>query len=137
MLNIFPSLLTYSFSAPTLVRVGVAVSFLIIGYKTLFLTKDGIATVFEFEAIGLRPAAYFAWFFGTVELLAGVCLAAGFVTQIAAMATGLISLGFLCMPGKNRGDHLPINKLALFLLLVCSLSLIFSGAGAYAFDIPL
>jgi len=31
-------------------------------------------TVFEFEAIGLRPAAYFAWVFGTLEILSGISL---------------------------------------------------------------
>lgn len=134
MLNIFPDLLAFGLVAPVLLRVSLGVIFLNFGWRKL--TNDREQKAALFETLGLRPGAQYARAVGIIELLAGICLIVGFLTQIAALVTLIISIGAYYLKGKQP-NQIENSKRFFFLLFVISLSLLFSGAGFFAFDLPL
>lgn len=83
------------------------------------------------------------WPFGAIsagllamtEIILGSLLIVGAYTQIAALLVALLSLKLLFMRGWFPHHTIP-PKLFYFLLLGASLSLIITGAGALAFDLP-
>lgn len=135
MLNTFPWFLTYSFSAPLLVRLALGLTFLYFGYHKLVKEKGHKANFFE--SLGLKPGKYYVAAFGFIEFFAGLLLVVGLFTQIAAIITAIISLGCLWIKKFKKEVNLDTSSLTFFILLLISLSLILSGAGAMAFDVPL
>jgi len=134
ILNPFPSLLLYAFYAPFLLRLIVAVVFIEFGFAKL--TKDKSAKAEFFEKIGLKPGATYVIVFGAIELLAGAMLLVGFYTQIAALVAGLILLATMIIKAKHA-DYLASPARYYFILFVICLSLLMTGAGAFALDTPL
>ncbi len=135
MLNTFPHLLVYSFAAPTIIRIVAGLAFVWFGYDKL--TKGKEAKRVFFESINLKPGIFFVWFFGLLEIIAGGLLVLGYATQIASIITTLISLGAFLIKQFKPASGLHESKLCYLLLFAISLSLLLTGAGAYAFDIPL
>lgn len=134
MLNPFPDLLVYSMMAPFIVRLAVGLIFIRFGALGISADRHRLAQVFE--RFGARPGMFFAVFVSLIELIAGAMLVVGFYTQIAAVATALISIGLIWekLLGRKFGSE---GVLFDLLLLSVSLSLLFSGAGFLAFDLPL
>lgn len=132
MLNTFPGLLTYGFFAPTLLRVVVGLIFFYIAWHT-YARRVEIAEV-SLPVVG--RAAWAVWFAVIVELLIGLALLVGYYTQIAAIVGALAALKFLLLK-RQIGGYAPLSKIASFLLLAICLSLMVSGAGALAMDLPL
>lgn len=115
VLNPFPALLDFSFFAPLLLRVIAGVLFVRMGYWQ-FRTSSK-----ERKALGI------------VEVLGGLALIAGFYTQIAVLVLGLVAtIGTFRTLRTNeaRSD-------TYALLLAIMLSLLATGAGAFALDLPL
>ncbi len=72
----------------------------------------------------------------TIELVLGLTFIVGFLTQIAALGTlALIAVVGLFTPTRLR-RHLPDRSFCL-LLGAAALSLFITGAGVFAFDLPL
>lgn len=72
----------------------------------------------------------------SVEIIVGSMLILGAYTQIAALVLLLMSLEFLIT--RNWFDHPSIPPKIFYLLLVAiSLSLFITGAGVFAFDLPI
>jgi len=133
MLNIFPSLLDYSLFAPLILRVVGGI--IIIGFGKEQRRHQKVWLPF-FEMIGLKPAHIFVRIISTLEIAAGVMLIAGFATQIAASFAAVITLAALTIEYKNEAL---IKRDVVFytLLLSVYLSLILTGAGIPALDLPL
>ncbi|HMO77590.1 MAG TPA: hypothetical protein PKA42_00340 [Candidatus Paceibacterota bacterium] len=70
------------------------------------------------------------------ELVIGVMFLVGFYTQIAALLTILMSLKMLVLRNKFVTPHLP-NRLTYLLLFGIGCSLFITGAGIFAFDLPI
>ena len=71
-----------------------------------------------------------------VELIVGGALIAGAYTQLAAIAGAMLALKYFIW--KRRYPHFfPLSRSASALLFVICLSLIVTGAGAFAMDLPL
>lgn len=126
MLNTFPQLLTYSFFAPTLLRLTVAFIVFYLAYQQWRMRVE-IAHVRTFA-------------FPTLSIIFNVCVGGalflGYRTQIAAL---LAITGFLIGLWLNRRHpHIVIvpSSTVIVLIVVCT-SLIFTGAGAFAMDLPL
>ena len=134
MLNPFPDLLTFSLLAPFFLRVMLGIFYLRFGY--LKLTKDKEAKIRFFEDIRLKPGIAFVWVFGLLEALGGILLIAGLFTQIVSLVLGMVMLGAIIVKLRNK-DALPNDPEFYILLFVATCSLLFSGAGAFAFDLPL
>lgn len=134
MLNTFPDLLVYSLFAPFFLRL--AIGFVFIRFGAMALSQDRHSLVLIFERIYLKPGVVFVTIFGLLEVLSGTLLVLGLYTQIGALIAGVISL--ILLVGKLRGKSFGREGVLFdFLLLSIALSLLFSGAGFLAFDLPL
>ena len=122
MLSLFPSLLTYGQVGPLLIRLIVGITLLYFGYKKLM--NKGTSS-------GSNAKGY-----GAVEILISIFLIIGLFTQLAALLNAIIlviKLGF-----KARDKAFLTDGINYYiLLLVMAVSLIFTGTGFFAFDLPL
>ena|SRR3989344_2172587 len=134
MLNPFPDLLTFGFFAPLLLRLALGVVFLDFGLHTL--GKGRIQHGALFEALGLKKHTRHITTLGTLEVVVALMLIAGLYTQIAALITLIFSLTAYYLKGKH-GAHIEHRRHLFFLTAVIALSLLLTGAGAIAFDVPL
>ncbi|HJO89562.1 MAG: DoxX family protein [Candidatus Pacebacteria bacterium] len=137
MLNTFPNLLFLGLLSPFLIRITVGLMFLWIGYSYLF--KDRVTATNQVSNRWPKLAISIVWFGGILEIITGFFLIAGFLTQIAAIAGILIAIDALFVKWlyKDLNKVAKYSKMFYILILVASLSLLFSGAGAFAFDLPL
>ena len=121
MINPFPDLLTFSLLAPFIIRVALGAYFILYSYALAqkIYRKDTLS----------EGASWKKHMAVLVSLFGGVSVFVGFLTQIGAILLALLSAGFIYSKEGNRA-------FALFLFAM-SLSLLFSGAGAFAFDLPL
>jgi uncharacterized membrane protein YphA (DoxX/SURF4 family) len=128
----FPQLFFLSFYVPTLLRVVVALLFFYIAWQT-YARRDELARL-QLPVVG--KAAWAIWFAVIVEILIGLSLFFGYYTQFAAIIGALAALKFFILK-RRIGGYAPISKIASLLLLTICLSLVISGAGALAMDVPL
>jgi uncharacterized membrane protein YphA (DoxX/SURF4 family) len=122
MLSLFPSLLTYQQAGPFIIRVVLGLTLAYFGY--LKIMKRGTSS-------GSNSVSY-----GIAEVLIAIFLVIGLFTQLAALLNAiilLIKLGFKAKVGKFLSDG--VNY--YILLLVMAISLMFTGPGFFAFDLPL
>jgi len=134
MLNVFPDLLTFGFFAPFLLRLALGVLFFDFGRHTL--TKGRAQHGLLFEALGLKQGTRYALVLGVLEIVLAILLVIGLYTQIAAVGTLVLSLFAYYLKG-NHGQHIEHRRHLFFLTVIISLSLLLSGAGAFAVDLPL
>ncbi|MBI2474485.1 MAG: DoxX family protein [Candidatus Taylorbacteria bacterium] len=117
-----------------MLRIALGIIFIGFGWTALSVHKQTKAAFFE--TLNLKPGTFFVWFLSTLEMLAGIFLVAGFMTQPAAMFAALVAVGALIF-NKKRPDIFPESFNFLCLLLLIALSLIITGPGAWAIDLPL
>ncbi|MDO8593942.1 MAG: DoxX family membrane protein [bacterium] len=134
MLNPFPDLLTFAFFAPLILRLALGILFFNFGHHTL--TKGKLQHGALFEALGLKQGTRYATALGIVEIILGILLIIGLYTQIAALVGLILSLAAYYLKGKHDA-HVEHRRHLFFLTAAISLSLLLSGAGAIAFDLPL
>ena len=134
MLSVFPDLLAFGLLAPFLLRV--ALGFVFISFGKYKLGGGRAEKAKFFESLGWKYGLYVATVLGIIELVVGVFLLIGLYTQIAALAAALILLCALIL--KKKAPHgIESSSCFLFLLFIIALSLLVSGAGLFAFDLPL
>jgi uncharacterized membrane protein YphA (DoxX/SURF4 family) len=135
MLNVFPSLL-YPFFAPLILRVAVGLVFVWLGVRTW--RRAGRLAGVVLPIIGKQAwAPYVA---GLFEIALGLMFLAGWYTQVAAIL-GIVGMIKYAIYHKwwphVMEEYLPVSPLAIILIAVICLSLLVSGAGALAQDLPL
>ncbi|MEK7081499.1 MAG: DoxX family protein [Patescibacteria group bacterium] len=132
MLNPFPELLTFGLLSPFIIRICLGAVFVRHGYFKLFKNRDEAVKNF---GIAGEWTKILVIAIGSIELIGGIMLLAGFLTQVAAFSLAALVLAIAIfkkvagISGRNLGF-----MAFLFLTLV---SLLFSGAGFFAFDVPL
>lgn len=135
MINPFPDLLPYYFVAIFVLRATLGLMFISFAYKKLF--RERAMCITFFHKLGLRPAAVYFWVVSGLELVAGVLLIVGFLTQIAALITGILMTLATIIKWRHPAA-LPKNTIEFYILLaIVSFVLISMGAGAFALDLPL
>ncbi len=134
MLNTFPELLNFSFFAITLLRITAGLIFVYFGY--LKLTKDKEVKINFFNTIGFKPAIFWLYLIAVVEIVVGLMITVGFLTQIASIIASLIMFASVIIK-IIKPSSLPNTTDFYILFFVVFLSLILTGAGAFAFDLPL
>ncbi len=132
MLNTFPDLLVLSYFAPLLIRIAIAVAFFYIAYAQSMRRNEIGEMRFPIVGASKRIPALCAAFF----VLVGGMILFGYHTQIAAILA-VLGLGKCLIPSKWHPRLLPVDRVATLLLIAMCLSLLISGAGARAFDLPL
>lgn len=132
MLNPFPDLLVLSFFAPTILRLMLALVFLGGAYAQWRRTE-------ELAQLRLPLIGGGAWVVRlsiAAHLAIGVMFLFGYYTQIAALG-GLVA-GLKGIVWATRYPRFfPLRRLEYVFILAISLSLLISGAGGFAFDLPL
>lgn len=134
MLNPFPELLTYSLIGPFILRVVLGV--IIAETGVLKFRSERARWIASFEALHLKPADILVSILGVVEVIGAMGLILGLYTQIAALVFVFVFGVELYLEYK---EEQVLKRDIVFYLLVFSiaLSLLLTGAGAFAFDIPL
>ena len=129
MPSLFPQLFTYQFFAPTILRIALGVFFILFSYLKF---RDISGKTELFFSLGIKPAKFWVMFMAILEVIIGVLLVFGFLVQSAAGISALVMIAAIFTVGrvtKGRGLHVA--------LLIISLSLLISGPGALAIDLPL
>jgi uncharacterized membrane protein YphA (DoxX/SURF4 family) len=137
MLNIFPDLLFLQLLAPFMLRVALGAMFVWIGYSYFFKDREAVFAQLENKWPKLAIPCLIGG--GVFEIITGGFLIAGLFTQATAIAGALIAIDalFVKFLYKDLDKLVKYNKMFYILILVTSLSLIFSGAGIFAIDLPL
>ena len=133
MLSILPELFFLKLLAPTLLRVVIAV-FLLFTARFMLLKKKNISAT-RIPIVGHVPE----WAVLISSLL--ICLVAGLLfigawTQVAAIVGAIISLKH-AYAARYYSTIVPFEVSTYLLMFCICLSLIVTGAGAFAFDLPL
>ena len=133
MLNPFPELLVYGILAPFIIRLALGFALLYLSvehYRNKRQIAELLRPLMGRLAGGAGPAM------AVFEIAAGVALIAGAWTQIAALCACVLTLKPLFLRSNLRGIA-PYSHSTYAILFMMALSLLLSGAGAFAFDIPL
>ena len=134
MLNPFPELLNLAFFAPLLLRLVLGLIFLDLGLLKFRGEKE--RWLISFNALGLRPADFLLPVYAVLQIAGGALLVIGLWTQVAALAFALFTGIELYVEWKAR-EILKRDLVFYLLAFAISLSLLLTGAGAFAVDIPL
>jgi len=134
MLNTFPDLLTYSLLAPFILRVVAGLIFINLGVLAFKNEKE--RWIASLSVLKIPNPKLALKIFGAIEIAGGIMLILGFYTQIAALILGLLVFAETYIEYK---DPLILKRNFVFytMLLAIVLSLLLSGAGKPAFDLPL
>lgn len=132
--NLFPELFTYSLLAPILLRVAAGLVFMNLG--SLKLGKERAGWINSFNFLNIRPAGFMVSLVGILESVGGVLLIIGAYTQITALILGVIALIEMLVEYKEESILKRDFVFYLLLTVICA-SLILTGAGLWAVDMPL
>jgi uncharacterized membrane protein YphA (DoxX/SURF4 family) len=132
MLNVFPELLVYQLLAPTLLRMAVVLVFAYLAYRHFEHREDISKTRFPVVGQGM----WIVWLTIIIEVATAAALFFGYYTQVAAILGAIGAIKHIVWRGKFP-NFFWLTRSAAFLLLVICLSLLLTGAGAFAFDLPL
>ena len=134
MLNPFPDLLVYSLLAPFILRVVAALIFINLGLLAFRGEKESWIT--SFKTLNISRPEQTIKVVGAIEIIGGLMLFFGFYTQVAALVLSLLLFAESYVEYKDP-DILKRNLVFYILVLAITLSLLLSGAGAFAIDLPL
>ncbi len=134
MLNPFPELLTFSLISPLILRVVAGLIFINTGY--LKTGKEKQRWAIFFNSIRLRPAKQVAFAVGIIEIIAGTLLVVGLYTQYVCIALLILTAKEWYVEYKE--DVLVARDIVFYTLIgAILLSLLLTGAGFLALDLPL
>ena len=133
MLNPFPSLLFLGFFAPTLLRIAAA---LVLAYSTYRILgeREPISKT-SLPIIG-KPPMWLIWLSCSIVILVAAALFFGYGTQIAAIAGAIVAIKYAFIPSALK-KFSPLSRSTYLIVFVICISLLLSGAGAFAMDLPL
>jgi uncharacterized membrane protein YphA (DoxX/SURF4 family) len=120
--------------APTIIRITVGTLFIILGYEKYTIHKNKLADFLN--SIRINPAKTVVQFLGGVEIVIGILLIVGAITQIAALIALIISLVSFVLALKEPDLNLRKPTVYLLTMAIC-FSLLLTGAGFLAIDLPL
>jgi uncharacterized membrane protein YphA (DoxX/SURF4 family) len=113
-------------------RIAVAILFAWLAYKH-YQRREQIGNT-NFPIFG--KGVWIAWLAVIVEAATAAALFFGYYTQYAAIVGILMSLKNAVWAGKYPSFFMLSRSSALLVLVIC-LSLLVTGAGIFAFDLPL
>lgn len=134
MLNPFPDLLVYSLLAPFILRVVAGLIFMNLGVLAFKNEKE--RWIISLSTLNISNPKLAVKIFGAIEIISGISLILGFYTQIAALILALLTFAEAYVEYKDP-TILKRNFVFYIMLLAITLSLLLSGAGAFAIDLPL
>ncbi|KKP80073.1 MAG: Membrane protein [Parcubacteria group bacterium GW2011_GWB1_35_5] len=137
MLNPFPELFTYSLFAPFILRlVAFHCQSCKIDFIEIYFKGEKERWQISLATLNIPKPKLAVKIFGGIEMIGGMMLILGFYTQIAALVLGLLVFVEAYVEYKDPAI-LKRNFVFYSLLLAIVVSLLLSGAGAFAIDLPL
>ena len=127
----FPILLSLSFFVPTLFRVTCAIMFVLLAQRHYQARKD-IERILS-PLVG-KLNVPMLWLMIGYEIIVAMMLFAGWYTQIAGLLGAAMAVKLLLVRPHSFS---PYGRPVAALLFVMTLSLVITGAGAPALDLPL
>jgi uncharacterized membrane protein YphA (DoxX/SURF4 family) len=127
ILNPFPSLLLYSLLAPVILRLALGYFFIRVAssrFKTVVTEEQASSVSVGWKILGIG------------EFILGICFILGFGVQVDALIAIILFLVALIFY-KNTHYLQKYPKEVIWLLILISVSLLLSGAGLPAIDLPL
>ena len=134
MFSVFQELLNYSLLAPLILRLVVGLIFLDLGF--LKFGSEKARWIASFKTLGLHPADLLLSFYALIQIVGGLFLITGFLTQVATLVFVVFTGLELTVEWKVR-EILKRDLVFYLLIFTISLSLALTGPGAYAIDLPL
>lgn len=135
MLSLFPELLTYgAMLTPFFLRIVLGFYLFNEGWELLF-RKNRLPLPSVEEPESSRKTGTH-WFVGILELGIGSLLVIGLFTQLAAIIGMCLAL-LLAQFTKTKPHLAPHERQVYHFIFVICLSLLFLGAGAFGFDLPI
>jgi len=137
MINPFPTVFL-ALIAYAVLRIIVGLILVTLGYQHLFRRKAALRSALTACIPNFMSGytGFFAAYFGVAEIILGLMYVVGFFTQIAALATVLLSFKMLYFRKRLTYPLVP-TPLFYILLIGVAASLFITGAGVFAFDIPI
>ena len=132
MLSLFPDILFLSPLSATILRITAGLIFLSIAW-THWQKRDELG---EINFIVIGKGSWIPVFTAIIELAVGVGLVLGIYAQAAAILGTIGALKGLIWK-RHYPQFFPLSRTASILLLVICVSVLLTGAGAFAFDLPL
>lgn len=126
MFSVFPAMLVYYLFGAFLLRMAAAVALFYFATQSFLSTRNGSSAKLK----------YASWALVAAEVAVGVLLFIGLYTQAAALA-GMIIAAVLKVLSFWHLPPVSYSKVTYFLLFMICFALLFLGAGAFAFDLPL
>src|SRR3989344_634554 len=133
MLNIFPTMFLSLF-ANALLRLILGGIFIYLGYRHLFRDRAALQVVVRTHWPRIAP--YIVRYLGLIEIAIGGMFFVGAWTQVAAVAAIVLSVKMLVLKKHFAHPSIPRPIFYVLVLGVCA-SLFITGAGVFAFDLPL
>lgn len=133
MLNPFPSLLVYGIMAPVLIRVTAGA---VLFYLAVLHHRNRAEIAKLISPLTGKSSRIAGDALALAEIIAGGLFIVGLYTQIAALLC-IVLVGKALLMRRKLTAIAPLSHTAYLLLMVMCVSLLVSGAGAFAFDIPL
>ncbi len=130
MLNPFPDLLAFSLLAPFLIRISLGILFVSFGYSLLVKNKS--------HTINIKTnfASFSVYTISILEILGGFMLIVGFFTQIASIILSIFAISMIVIKVKHK-NYFKYSLIFYILIFIITFTLMFSGAGIFAIDLPL
>jgi len=133
MLNIFPDLLSFALLAPFILRLTIGITFMYISFFVIYKNRQNFCEYYKKHNYPLP--IILTWFFGIINLIVGLFLIIGFLTQLVVLiAIYLLASLYLCDQDIKTFEF---QKSFYVLLGIVCFCLLFLGAGAFAIDLPL
>ena len=132
MLSIFPDLLVYTLVAPVILRLSAGILLFVWGIKSFGNEKHAMASrLSEWNLSGKHAVLVL----GLIEIVVGVFIVAGSWTQPSALIATIITAVLAYISRKESFGG--ATSLVYLLVAIISCSLLFTGPGFFAFDLPL
>jgi uncharacterized membrane protein YphA (DoxX/SURF4 family) len=134
MFSFFPSLLTYSLLSTTIIRI--TIGLILIGFSVACLFNKRTLIRQKLITRGYPFPSFVPPILGILSAICGCLLTVGFLTQIMAIVAAYVFLNLWIV---DKGEIKIFGQSLLFysVLMIFSFSLVLSGAGLFAFDLPL
>lgn len=131
---VFPTLLSYGFAAPLLIRVALVFFFVSIGLSMVRTKYIGLRAYFEANQYPLAGAL--PRLLSTTSFITALFFTFGFFTQIASLVATYLLLNLMLI--EHREERLfSYSQLSYLLLMVLAATLLFLGPGVLALDTTL
>lgn len=134
MFNPFPFILEFGILAPTLLRLTLGLFFLFVGSTILFPKRKIFATYLSKQNTFLANTT--VHILGILTASIGALFLIGFLTQYAALVSGILSIYFMNLYKENP-KLLGHSYATYYFSILIAIAIFILGAGPFAIDLPL